>query len=99
MYEDDGSSYEYEKGAIASTKFECIERGKEIEFTIYLVEGRFNGIPESRDYELEFLTNRKPARIAVDGKNIKDWSYNEGKIRLTLDSLKITHKVVVSIKY
>lgn len=99
MYEDDGQSYEYEKGAIASTKFSCKESGKGVEFTIHPVEGRFKGIPENRDYELEFLSDKKPGKLLVDGKKSKAWSYNEGKIRLTLDSLKIADKAVVHIKY
>lgn len=54
LFEDDGESYDYEKGAISRTLFSCYQGREGIQFTISAVRGSFSGIPDTRRYTLEF---------------------------------------------
>lgn len=100
MYEDDGESYEYEKGAIASTKFDCYQEKNSIRFVINPVEGRFKGIPQNRDYSLEIYSAVKPSKVLMGSADVKDWTYNsESKVCFSIKALNINSKADISIIY
>lgn len=100
MYEDDGESYEYEKGAIAATKFECSKGKNSIQFIINPVQGRFEGIPQHRDYTLEIKSDRRPAKVLLNNNEQSEWTYDtDNKIRFNVNSLDIREKAKIYIEY
>ena len=50
MLDDDGESYEYENGGIASTLFESHERDGGVEVVVNPVQGSFKGMRFGREY-------------------------------------------------
>ena len=97
MYEDDGESYDYEKGAIAATRFECRQKGERITFTVCPVEGAYKGMYASRTYELEIISPRRPKHVSINGTRTDNWQYleKEGKIRLCLHQPDVKKKAEV----
>jgi len=53
MYEDDGTSADWELGAYATTRFECIENANSITVNIGARTGSYTGMPTSRYYRLQ----------------------------------------------
>jgi alpha-glucosidase len=93
LLEDDGVSFEYEKGAIARTRFDCTATNKQIEIDITR-EGSYSGMPEATTYEFEISTLKKPDQVIVNKTPLASWKYNsEGKVifdvNSTLDSRNI----------
>ncbi|NJK97250.1 MAG: DUF5110 domain-containing protein [Bacteroidales bacterium] len=86
LYEDDGVSFDYEKGKIASTRFTSHAENKSLEFVIEATQGDYNGRPLSRGYSINFFTIKKPATVKVNGKITDKWSYDgSGKLSLEVD--------------
>lgn len=98
MYDSDAESYGYEQGLLASTKFECAVSGREVELTINPVEGSFENMPERRSYDLEFALDAKPAKVTVNGAAVKDWTWQDGKLMLSLPDVSVGDRQTVTIK-
>ena len=85
MYEDDGKTYDYENGAIATTRFECKQSERIVEFTVFPVEGSYNGMSKARTYELEIDAPQRPSEVLVNNVPIMDWQYGDDhKVRFSL---------------
>ena len=85
MYEDDGKTYDYENGAIATTRFECKQSERIVEFTVFPVEGSYNGMCKARTYELEIDAPQRPSEVLVNNVPIMDWQYGDDhKVRFSL---------------
>lgn len=97
MMEDDGESYAFEKGAIARTTFQCAQTAAGTEFTVLPVKGQYEGMYQSRTYQLEVYTDRKPASVTVQGKQA-EFTYNGGILRVTLHQPDVHQKATVSIR-
>lgn len=83
LWEDDGKTFDYEKGKIAKTIFECIETDKECELTILPSQGTYSGMSGSRTYQFEIDSSQIPLQIKVNGHPTDNWKYdNAGKIIL-----------------
>ena len=98
LFEDDGKSFEFEKGSIAKTLFECSVMDKEIEFVIHPVEGSYAGIKSSRVYQIEFLSSGKPVAVNVNGTKSESWDYSDsGTVTIYISQKSIREKQVVTI--
>jgi len=98
LWEDDGRSFDYEKGIIAKTIFECIDTDKETEFIIYPCQGSYTGIPGSRAYQLEIKSPHKPIQVMINGSRIEDWKYDSsGKVILLVYQKQANEKQVIKI--
>ena len=53
LLEDNGTSFDYEKGAIAKTYFKCKSEGNNIYLEISKREGKYKNMPEHRVYQVE----------------------------------------------
>ncbi|HWQ54360.1 MAG TPA: DUF5110 domain-containing protein [Bryobacteraceae bacterium] len=69
-YEDDGRTYEYEKGAFATTAFRSVERPGGLAFTIGARQGSYNGMPKRRGYLLSVHTRQIPTAVTVSGRRL-----------------------------
>jgi alpha-glucosidase (family GH31 glycosyl hydrolase) len=83
LYEDDGDSLEYLKGAVARTVIRCVADAGRVTLTIDPRQGTYRGMPATRGYEVSIHTAR-PRNVT--GATKVDWSYDdEAKvIRLTI---------------
>ena len=99
LLEDDGKSFDFEKGIIAKTRFECNSTEKQTEFIIQPTQGSYAGMPGSRVYQLEIEFPCKPAQVLVNGNMVVNWQYsNSGKVILLVSQKSILEKQVVTIK-
>jgi alpha-glucosidase (family GH31 glycosyl hydrolase) len=82
LYEDDGNSLEYLKGAVAETAIQCDAASGHVKLTISPRAGAYNGMPSRRSYDIRIHAGR-PASVAVNGKQA-EWTYEAGTARLAV---------------
>ncbi|MCX7045738.1 MAG: DUF5110 domain-containing protein [Candidatus Sumerlaeota bacterium] len=79
LYEDDGESLEYEKGAVAITRIACRKNGGHTTLNINPRESGYKDMPASRLYEI-CVHLPEPRQIKLNGKTLdrgkKEWSYD-----------------------
>lgn len=98
MLDDDGESYEYENGGVASTLFESHERDGGVEVVVNPVQGSFKGMPSEREYSFRIQRDSRPASVSVNGVAVEDWSYEDGMVCLSAGKVGISEKIVVSVR-
>lgn len=98
MLDDDGESYEYENGGIASTLFESHERDGGVEVVVNPVQGSFKGMPSEREYSFRIQRDSRPASVSLNGAAVQDWTYEDGMICLSVGKIGVGEKVVVSVR-
>lgn len=98
MLDDDGESYEYENGGIASTLFESHEKDGGVEVVVNPVQGGFKGMPSEREYSFSIQRDARPASVSLNGTAVQDWTYEDGMVCLSAGKVGVTEKVVVSVR-
>ena len=99
MLEDDGESYDYEKGAVAATTFTCDQTANRLQFTVQPVKGSYRGMYTSRTYRLEFHTARKPGRVTVNGQPTTAYTLDaDGFLRVTLPQKDVRQRATVTVE-
>jgi alpha-glucosidase (family GH31 glycosyl hydrolase) len=98
LYEDDGASLEYLRGARSLTQVRAEEDERQIVVKISPAEGNFAGQPVARRVELILHRSAAPAQAQVNGQISQDWDYDAaaGEIRLRL-SCSIFEETVIQI--
>lgn len=98
MLDDDGESYEYENGGIASTLFESHERDGGVEVVVNPVQGSFKGMPSEREYSFRIQRDSRPASVSLNGAAVQDWTYEDGMVCLSAGKVGVGEKIVVSVR-
>jgi len=98
MLDDDGESYEYENGGVASTLFESHERDGGVEVVVNPVQGSFKGMPSEREYSFRIQRDSRPASVSLNGAAVQDWTYEDGMVCLSAGKVGVGEKVVVSVR-
>lgn len=98
MLDDDGESYEYENGGVASTLFESHERDGSVEVVVNPVQGSFKGMPSEREYSFRIQRDSRPASVSLNGAAVQDWTYEDGMVCLSAGKVGISEKIVVSVR-
>lgn len=98
MLDDDGETYEYENGGIASTLFESHERDGGVEVVVNPVQGSFKGMPSEREYSFRIQRDSRPASVSLNGAAVQDWTYEDGMVCLSAGKVGISEKIVVSVR-
>ncbi len=98
MLDDDGESYEYENGGVASTLFESHERDGGVEVVVNPVQGSFKGMPSEREYSFRIQRDSRPASVSLNGAAVQDWTYEDGMVCLSAGKVDVGEKVVVSVR-
>lgn len=98
MLDDDGESYEYENGGIASTLFESHERDGVVDVVVNPVQGSFKGMPSEREYSFRIQRDSRPASVSLNGAAVQDWTYEDGMVCLSAGKIGISEKIVVSVR-
>lgn len=98
LYEDDGKSFEFENGKIATTHFECKQQNSKIEFCINPTVGSFYGQTNNRNIQLQFFLTHKPKFISINCKKYKNWKFDSaGVLMIDIQQTKITEKQLITI--
>lgn len=87
LYEDDGNTRAYERGAFAVTTLRGkATPGSGISFAVEGPAGSYAGMPATRDYEMVFHRCASPKDVRMDGASLKNdrWSYDAQKQILTV---------------
>lgn len=71
LYEDDGSTTDYEKGGFATTKMDYALKNGTTEITIHPAQGSYTGQVKNRAYRFELASTHVPAKASVNGKDAK----------------------------
>lgn len=98
MLDDDGESYEYENGGVASTLFESHERDGGVEVVVNPVQGGFKGMPLEREYSFRIQRDARPGSVSVNGTAVEGWTYEDGMVCLSAGKIGVGEKVVVSVR-
>lgn len=98
MLDDDGESYEYENGGIASTLFESHERDGGVDVVVNPVQGSFKGMPSEREYSFRIQRDSRPASVSLNGAAVQDWTFEDGMVCLSAGKVGISEKIVVSVR-
>lgn len=97
LREDDGDSYEYENGAISSTRFVCREKGGAVQFTVEPVRGSYRGMPRERTYSFEIRLGARPASVTADGRPLAGWTFEDGILRFALAPAPVDRPLTVQV--
>jgi alpha-glucosidase (family GH31 glycosyl hydrolase) len=97
LLEDDGKSFDYEKGNIAETYFECSANDALTELTILPTKGTYKGMGESRTYEIELNIPEKPSKILVNNKLVEDWKFGNAVVSLWVSKNQSEDEVSIKV--
>lgn len=98
LLEDDGKTYDYEKGNIAKTQFDCLQSKDQIQLIIQPVTGSYAGMFTARTYQLEIASPKKPTQVLLNNKKIANWKYDaSGKILTTVNQKNNAEKLTITI--
>ncbi len=98
LWEDDGITFEYEKGEFSKTEIVCVDTNKNIEIHLNPVEGKYEDMPKKRTWELEIFSDTKPSYLLVNGVKKADWRYDKGAVLYTLFQEDINKKQIIKIQ-
>ncbi|MDF2719952.1 MAG: xylS, partial [Paenibacillus sp.] len=88
LYEDDGTTCRYVDGGLAVTSISSENSANEIRIRIGVREGRYEGMPERRSYEISIHAEGEPFEVTANGERLQpneQWRYADGTITLKVD--------------
>jgi alpha-glucosidase (family GH31 glycosyl hydrolase) len=71
VYEDSGTSIEYQRGVYARTPIQASQEGDSLRVEIGPAEGSYPGMPKTRGYELRLPADWPPASVSVNGAPVQ----------------------------
>ena len=72
VYEDDGRTYDYQKGAFATTDVKVNEHRDAIDVNIGARRGSYPGMPQRRAYLISLHTAYRPVSVSRNGKALRE---------------------------
>ncbi|MEF3305213.1 glycoside hydrolase family 31 protein [Paenibacillus sp. GYB003] len=88
LFEDDGLTFRYRSGEAALTRMTSAADGSELRIGIGEREGRYEGMPERRSFELRIRTEREPSEVRLGDRALRrgdDWQFTDGTIALRVE--------------
>ncbi len=82
LYEDEGTNYNYEKGAFSVIPIKYNEATKTI--TVGDRKGSFNGMLENRTFRINIITSGKTKRLDFNANCDKEISYHGKKLLIKI---------------
>lgn len=80
LYEDDGVTRNFEKGAYATTKIEVMQVKGKTKVIVHPLKGNFKEAPKERTITFDLYLDKRPKQVLLNGSPV-DFSY--GKQRLS----------------
>ena len=59
--------------------------------------GSFEGMPSTREYSFAVRNDGKASSVLVGGKELKDWTFEDGMIRFSLPRTNVSEKIVIDV--
>jgi hypothetical protein len=85
LYEDDGITEAYKEGQYEWTEVRSRTEGKDTwAVDIAPVKGRCGALPPQRGYEVRLEGSRQPHKVAIDGAEMADWTYDPEALTTTI---------------
>jgi hypothetical protein len=84
LHEDDGRSLGYRKGEFAQTRLTCETAGTTVKLTIGGREGRYAGMPATRDFTATIYLSGRPKTVSLDGATVTDYQWSDAASAATL---------------
>lgn len=88
LFEDDGVTFDYEKGERASTRIEMVDTREGCTITINNREGYFNGMASDRTYTANVRLHNAPKAVKVDGRSV-GFDYENGFAKFEIGKGKL----------
>jgi uncharacterized protein DUF5110 len=82
LYEDDGISYSYLEGEVATTQICCQSDASGVTLEIGARQGTYDGMPTTRGFSVRLHLPQAPKGVEVDGEECTDWTYADGVVRV-----------------
>ena len=103
LYEDDGESREYERGAYAVTRFNLQAQDNCLIFKVSPVEGEISVLPKTRDITLKFrgVCEQAAVSIQVNGLTIEasiSYEATSATLSISLPTYRYEDEVVVTLQ-
>ncbi len=95
-YDDDGQSFGYEKGEIASRKISCEEKGGKVRINVAATEGSFDGIPDKLDVKFEVRSDKEPASVTVNGQSV-EWTWSDSIVRFSAPAVTPAESINIEL--
>ncbi|MBM4047609.1 MAG: DUF5110 domain-containing protein, partial [Planctomycetes bacterium] len=78
LYEDDGITYGYLDGKVATTHIECRAERAAITLNISPRAGDYDGMPERRRFDVQVHRDAAPRSVTVNGaeRDAQGWRYD-----------------------
>ena len=70
LYQDDGDTTAYQRGAIANTPLTYARQGDDITVTVGPTSGQFEGQLQTRAFQIELPATQAATRVQLDGKAV-----------------------------
>lgn len=99
LYEDDGDSEAYQEGAFATTEFTHQQLADRARLYIHPRTGTYAGMPDRRNWQVQFLLALPPKEVTVNGTPTTNWTYDEGLQRLTVDLADVSNDVQTVVEF
>jgi hypothetical protein len=74
LHEDDGVSYEYEKGVCATTDLRCRQSGDSVVINVGERQGRYRGMPGRRSYLFSVHTATVPKAVTLGQQPLRQFA-------------------------
>lgn len=108
-YEDENDNDNYEKNAYAITRVTQEQKDNKGIYTIYPIEGQFDGMLKKRSYTIELLSVESPVEIKVNGVKYKQsvsetnnaWMYDAQKkiLKVFIPQVPTATKTEVKVSF
>ena len=107
VYEDSGTSVEYQRGVFARTAITAAQVGDTLRVEIGPGVGSYPGMPKARSYELRLPADWPPASVMVNGKAVPQggagkagWEYEGNKLETVIPvaSSSVAQKVTIEVR-
>jgi alpha-glucosidase (family GH31 glycosyl hydrolase) len=99
LYEDDGETEAYRRGAFARTPLACTWSRRCVTVEIGPTEGDYTGQPAARRITLALPSTVKPGKAQVNGKPVRvHFDARRRETRVTLPSASIRDRLVVTVQ-
>ena len=95
-YDDDGQSFGYENGAIASRTVRCDDSANVTGISVSAVSGSFEGMPQSVNIAFEVRSETSPSSVCV-GSNSLEWTYADNTLKFEIKDISPETSLQITI--
>ncbi len=82
LYQDDGHTYDYQKGAFLRVRYSCSASAKEVSVTSHVEKNGYQSWWNAVELKIYGVSSR-PRSVRVGDKEPKDWKYNSAEQMVT----------------